>query len=118
MLDYFCSDNLYAETWLQALAPSFHALSSHAAQYPLPTFSLPHLSQQAVPTRDAGIAAVRALLLEMGVDGSLFHQKDGRSAVQARCTSDCITDTFPFSGLSRWNLVSPAAIAGTVPLFV
>jgi hypothetical protein len=55
-----CSDNLFAETWLQTLA-----LRPMASQTPL-------------PTRQAGLAAVRSLLLHMGVDGDLFLQKDGR----------------------------------------
>jgi hypothetical protein len=54
------SDNLFAETWLQTLA------------------LLPTASQSPLPTREAGLAAVRALLLQMGIGGDLFLQKDGR----------------------------------------
>jgi hypothetical protein len=54
------SDNLFAETWLQTLA------------------LLPVAFQTSLPTREVGLAAVRCLLLRMGVDGDLFLQKDGR----------------------------------------
>jgi D-alanyl-D-alanine carboxypeptidase len=62
------SDNLYAETWLQALAAQ-SALSTPASgssQYP------------AIPTRNAALLTLRTLLTQMGVDGGLFEQKDGR----------------------------------------
>jgi hypothetical protein len=78
-LDSLLSDNLYAETWLQALAaqPSGRTASTTAPQ------------QTAVPTRDAAINAVRSLLFEMGVDGGLFHQKDGRFIPLVVGTANC-----------------------------
>jgi len=65
--DSLASDNLYAETWLQALAVP-----------PLPPRRAAAASQSpALPTRDAALDVARALLMQMGVDGDLFHQKDG-----------------------------------------
>jgi D-alanyl-D-alanine carboxypeptidase len=63
-----CSDNLYAEAWLQSLAvqQSPPVETAFSSQYPT------------TPTRDAALETARALLMQMGVDGDLFHQKDGR----------------------------------------
>ena len=66
--DSLFSDNLYAETWLQALAAQAARSipASGSSQYP------------ATPTRDAALVTLRTLLTQMGVDGGLFQQKDGR----------------------------------------
>jgi hypothetical protein len=66
--DSLFSDNLYAETWLQALA-------AHSARSTTASGSSQYL---ATPTRDAALVTLRTLLTQMGVDGGLFQQKDGR----------------------------------------
>jgi D-alanyl-D-alanine carboxypeptidase len=67
ILQLSCSDNLYAELWLQTLASQ----SQHPNRAADSSYST-------LPTRDAALQHVRALLLDMGLDADLFHQKDGR----------------------------------------